>query len=554
MEIYFEIVPSYVACIRDIENLYLRISNEFFCTPKEVTAVCYLKKISEENMENLEDNGERVDINLCQQVNFNEFNIYQKSHFRRYQYTKSLITTGSINGDFSCGTGYGSVMIASNSSVVIGIDINDRVINAIKERYNHISNVQFLCLDLLCLDYNSQFDNIVSFETIEHLAEDEISLLFHKFAQALKPGGKLIFSTPYMQPRSMAAIAMGFHQTFNINEETIKKWLASSDLSLKSIKYQNYDTHEIEDDLKNKDFIICVAQKGTKNKSKVSICIPAYNQPELLQRCLESVVNQTYKNYEVIITDDSDNELVADVVNKFSQYAIIKYFRNKTRLGQPGNWNEAIKYSTGDYIKILHHDDWFFNESSLSTFVTMLDENPQASIGICPSRHYNSEMQNISDHIPSDDELENIGKDPNLLLVGNIIGSPSATIYRRTIENIFFDEKLKWCVDIDFYIKTLKSDKNLVYSNQNSICIDATNPNRVTFECHNCKEIELFEHFYLFDKYSMNISSSKFVDLFTQLFKRYHVKSLQEIYDAGYTGKLDNTFDFILAEVNKTDE
>ena len=105
------------------------------------------------------------------------------------------------------------------------------------------------------------FDNIISFETIEHLKEEDIPDLFKAFSRALKPGGILIFSTPYMQERSPEAISMGFHLTFDIGENTIKSWLTANSLQAEIIKYQNYEQHTIEDNLLKKDFIICVARK-----------------------------------------------------------------------------------------------------------------------------------------------------------------------------------------------------------------------------------------------------------------------------------------------------
>ena len=206
-------------------------------------------------------NGERVDINLSERVNFNALDIYQKNHFKRYEFAREIITPGDVCGDFACGTGYGTVMISRKAKLIIGADLNDKVITAITERYKKDSNVIFLNENLLDLSYYNYFDCIICFETLEHFEETNVIKVLTIFRNALKKNGKIIFSTPFMQEKSEEAIKMGFHLTFYISEQKIEEWLKKSGFKIDMIKYQNYDSHDIKDDLKNKEFIICVAQK-----------------------------------------------------------------------------------------------------------------------------------------------------------------------------------------------------------------------------------------------------------------------------------------------------
>jgi 2-polyprenyl-3-methyl-5-hydroxy-6-metoxy-1,4-benzoquinol methylase len=205
--------------------------------------------------------GERVDIQFQKAFNFEKLDIYQKNHFRRYEFAKEIITKGEICGDFACGTGYGSILISDKANKVIGADLDLKVISTIRERYKAKKNVTFLNENLLNLKYDRFFDTIMSFETVEHFAEEDIKRLLKIFAKSLKKNGKLIFSTPYNQEKSEAAMKLGFHLTFYINEDKIKNWLEAVGLKTEIIKYQNYNTHLIEDILENKEFIICVARK-----------------------------------------------------------------------------------------------------------------------------------------------------------------------------------------------------------------------------------------------------------------------------------------------------
>jgi len=207
---------------------------------------------------NLEDKGERVDINLNRRRFFYEQN--EKCHLNRYLFASSLMRGYETVGDIACGSGYGSVILSQKARYVIGVDVNKRVINEITRRYHKIRNLQFIEADLLNIDKENFFDCIVSFETIEHFPEVDIGKIFNIFHKALKVNGRLIFSTPYMQEKSKQAIKMGFHKTFYINEEKIKKWLGNRFL-IELLMYQNYKTCKIEQDLKEKDFIIVVAKK-----------------------------------------------------------------------------------------------------------------------------------------------------------------------------------------------------------------------------------------------------------------------------------------------------
>lgn len=210
----------------------------------------------------IESNGERVDIFYrASKINLKKFDMYQKSHYYRYQFAREFIDSQMICGDFACGTGYGSVILAEEAQKVIGVDINSLVIQTIKNRYKNNKNVEFILEDLLKISDKSKYDMIASFETVEHFHEKDIPHFFSLCYQALKPNGKFIFSTPYEQEKSEIAIKLGFHLTFNIDEDKINLWLINAGFTADFYKYQNYETHNIEDKLEKKDFIICMAHK-----------------------------------------------------------------------------------------------------------------------------------------------------------------------------------------------------------------------------------------------------------------------------------------------------
>lgn len=220
-----------------------------------------IKRIIDFSPKKFDTTGERVDITFNSQIDFDKLDMYQKSHYRRYEYAVSVVDKSENCGDFACGTGYGSIMLSKKVTSVVGADINGEVIKAITKRYKHIPNIEFKEANLLDLTYNSYFDTVVSFETIEHFSESNIIGLLDVFNKSLKKNGKLIFSTPYMQENTEAALKMGHHLTFFIDETRIEKWLLDAGFAIESYKYQSYGTHTLQEHNDKKDFIICVARK-----------------------------------------------------------------------------------------------------------------------------------------------------------------------------------------------------------------------------------------------------------------------------------------------------
>ena len=74
----------------------------------------------------------------------------------------------------------------------------------------------------------------------------------------------------------------------------------------------------------------------------LSICIPAYKRIDYLKRLLLSIERQSYKNFEVIVSDDSDDNSVYNLLQTFNKLVSIQYFKNTPSLGTPANWNSAI--------------------------------------------------------------------------------------------------------------------------------------------------------------------------------------------------------------------
>lgn len=266
---------------------------------------------------------------------------------------------------------------------------------------------------------------------------------------------------------------------------------------------------------------------------KVSICIPAYNQPESIERLLSSVREQTFLDYEVIITDDSTTDAVRETVSKFKDIHRLQYHKNKETQGPAKNWNAVIDLASGDYVKIMHHDDWFSSRDSLGEFVRMLDDRPDADFGFSAATAFDEYQRFRFAHRPTTEQLDRLKKDAHCLFEGNFIGAPSATIFRRTVATRF-DHELRWLVDIDFYMQSLQLNKNFAFLPDPLVCITTGSSRQVTAECQGDRCIELREYFAVYQKIQKGVSDMfRYFTVFWSLLGRTRAASAKDIHSCG---------------------
>ena len=97
---------------------------------------------------------------------------------------------------------------------------------------------------------------------------------------------------------------------------------------------------------------------------KFSIIIPNYNSEKYIEKCIKSILNQTYKNYEIIIIDDISTDNSVEIIKKILKKPH-KLIINKTKRLSGGTRNVGIAEATGEYIIQIDSDDWFINNKVL---------------------------------------------------------------------------------------------------------------------------------------------------------------------------------------------
>lgn len=257
--------------------------------------------------------------------------------------------------------------------------------------------------------------------------------------------------------------------------------------------------------------------------SSISILIPAYRRTNYLGRLLDSLEMQTFRDFEVIVTDDTPGEEVRSFLSTRSQTFPLHYIKNEQAKGTPLNWTAGLPYAKGEWIKIIHDDDWLSNANALQSFYDATHVKPD-----CIFSGYYAFYE--ADHSKQDKtitqtQFKRILRHPYLLFANNIIGPPSVLMFHRSMQELY-DPSLKWLVDLEGYVRMMKR-YSCVYINQPLIYM-SYNATQVTNDCFRNPEVEIpealvFHQKFGEDAYRHLLTYDAWWRLLRNLFIRDHV-------------------------------
>jgi len=188
---------------------------------------------------------------------------------------------------------------------------------------------------------------------------------------------------------------------------------------------------------------------------KVSVLIPAYNYGHYISEAIDSVLEQTFDDFELIIVDNNseDNtvELVSEYMKKDSRVSI---HVNQENIGMYRNYNQALALASGEYIKFLNADDKF-EPTLLEKFVDTLDKYEGISLVTSKRQYFGDKTDILEAGFTGEQNKEVILE--KCFKEGNIIGEPTTVMFRRKHLNVgTFNIDLKMFADFDMWIKLLE--------------------------------------------------------------------------------------------------
>lgn len=186
---------------------------------------------------------------------------------------------------------------------------------------------------------------------------------------------------------------------------------------------------------------------------KVSIVIPAYNNVQYIEETLESVLNQSFEDYEVVIADHSSIDGTAQVIARFADHPKVRVLSpTPTGGGAQANWNRVSQAAAGEYLKLVCGDDLIARDA-LAHQVEALESNPGAVI-----------VSSLRDLVDADGRLFLKGRGlqgvsgrvsgrqairATVRAGSNIFGEPACSLFRRDIlaEEGWWDNTHPYLID-----------------------------------------------------------------------------------------------------------
>ncbi len=184
----------------------------------------------------------------------------------------------------------------------------------------------------------------------------------------------------------------------------------------------------------------------------ISIILPVYNRHHYLKQAIDSVINQTYQNWELIIADDASAPDTKKILNDYTSLSKIKIIHNETNLGLFANLNQAIKHTSSSYIVLLCSDD-FLLPHCLETSIRLITSNSNVNLILTAfnaidgngieipsgSKHWHDQM--ISNSLQKLSSSESI---PLLLKFGSINGNITGMFFTRYLFESIGGFKENW--------------------------------------------------------------------------------------------------------------
>jgi glycosyltransferase involved in cell wall biosynthesis len=198
---------------------------------------------------------------------------------------------------------------------------------------------------------------------------------------------------------------------------------------------------------------------------KFSVIIPTFNRANLLYRCLESLVSQGYRDFEVLVCDDGSNDNSREVATSFKNLLNIKYLWDENWGGPARPRNRGIGVATGEWLCFLDSDDWW-TPDKLEEMNKYLNDYDLIYHGMEIS---GSTIANFKKQVIKTHQLEgDIAVD--LLLHTNIIPNSSVAIRRSIVEAIglFSEEReLIGVEDFDYWLRAAQITRRFKFVPQN---------------------------------------------------------------------------------------
>lgn len=206
-----------------------------------------------------------------------------------------------------------------------------------------------------------------------------------------------------------------------------------------------------------------------RKSPKVSVLIPTYNYGKFLPEAIRSVLSQRFSDFEMIVVDDASADDTRESVAPFVRGdGRVRFHRHPRNLGMVPNWNWCLRAARGDYVKYLFADDRLESPDALGRMVSMLDGEPRAVLAATARVVLDSESaaRDVWDGFGRSGRFAGAEAAIRCLRRDlNLIGEPSAVLFRREAAARGFDPAFRQLPDLEMWFSLLRGG-DLVYEKE----------------------------------------------------------------------------------------
>jgi glycosyltransferase involved in cell wall biosynthesis len=184
----------------------------------------------------------------------------------------------------------------------------------------------------------------------------------------------------------------------------------------------------------------------SQNAPLVSICIPVYNSEKYIKEAIECCINQTYKNLEIVISDNCSTDKTIELIKSYND-SRIKIYHNETNQGLLYNFKKVCTYATGKYMSILFSDDGM-ELNAIEKGVNLMEAPENKNIVLVNT--YLNVINDEGKHIITKKFILGGGKfthfgivRANLFYGSNSIGEPNGSLFRKSAYDKIPEPKFK---------------------------------------------------------------------------------------------------------------
>jgi glycosyltransferase involved in cell wall biosynthesis len=198
----------------------------------------------------------------------------------------------------------------------------------------------------------------------------------------------------------------------------------------------------------------------TNNKPFISIIIATYNTKFSIQRCLNSIIQQSFQNFEILVKDGLSTDQTISILN--SKRKFLSYFDSSKDNGIYDAWNKALPHSRGEWICFLGADDYFINNNVLSKYTTFLKTIDYSTNGLV---YGVNQIVNTKGEV-----LYYVGKPWHELKTqfNNYMSLPHQGLmhHRLQFENVgYFDKRYRIAGDYDWILRSIQYQTPIFWPN-----------------------------------------------------------------------------------------